>query len=61
MYDAERKEVELLADDGLIEAVIDRFGRDVRITPRTDGRFSVKTEVAAGPGFTAGCSGPAGG
>ena len=51
MYDAARREVELLADNEIIDAVIDRFGRDAVITPRPDGRFALKTEVAAGPGF----------
>ena len=51
MYDAPRREVELICDNDVMDAIIDRFGVDVKIYPRDSERVFVESEVAVGKLF----------
>lgn len=51
MYDAPRKEVELVVSNGLVNPIIDRFGPDVTIYACDQENFRVITEVAVGTVF----------
>lgn len=51
MYDAPRKEVELVVSNQLINPIIDRFGPDVTIYACDQENFRVITEVAVGTVF----------
>lgn len=51
MYDAPRKEVELVCDNGVMDAIVDRFGPDVEIYACDQRHFRVITEIAIGTVF----------
>lgn len=51
MYNAPRKEVELLCDNGVMDAIIDRFGSDVTTYAGDLQNFRVIEEVAVGKVF----------
>ena len=51
MYDAPRKEVELVCDNGVMDAIVDRFGSDVEIYACDQQHFRVITEIAIGNVF----------
>lgn len=51
MYDAPRREVELVVSNGLVNPIIDRFGPDVTIYACDQENFRVITEVAVGTVF----------
>jgi predicted DNA-binding transcriptional regulator YafY len=51
MYDAPRREVELVVSNGLVNPIIDRFGPDVTIYACDQENFRVITEVAIGTVF----------
>lgn len=47
MFSGETQKVEIECDNSLINVVIDRFGKDVRIDSKTETSFRVSVEVAA--------------
>lgn len=47
MFSGETENVELEFDNSLINVVIDRFGKDIRIHSKTENSFRVTVEVAA--------------
>ena len=51
MYSSPRKTVRLICENGTINAVIDRFGRDVDIEIVDKDHFSVTAEIAVGTVF----------
>lgn len=51
MYNAPRKEVELVCDNGVMDAIIDRFGPDVETYACDQQNFRVIAEVAVGTVF----------
>ncbi len=51
MYHGERQRVELCCSDDLLEAVLDQFGNDVRLTRRGPRDFSLRVEVDVSEGF----------
>ncbi len=51
MYDAPRKEVELVCDNGVMDAIIDRFGPDVEIYACDQQHFRVIMKIAIGTVF----------
>ena len=51
MYNGELKEVELVFDNSLIDAAIDRFGKQVRFTAVDDGHFAVRATLSISPTF----------
>lgn len=51
MYDAPRAEVELVVDEGLMDAMIDKFGPDVATETLLFGRFRLKATVSVGTPF----------
>lgn len=51
MYDAPREEVELLCDNGVMDAIIDQFGPDVQTYAGDLQNFRVIEEVAVGKVF----------
>lgn len=51
MYNAPRKEVELICDNSMMDAIIDRFGIDVPTYAWTMDSFRVITEIAVGTSF----------
>lgn len=51
MYNAPRREVELVCDNGVMDAIIDRFGPDVETYACDQQNFRVITEVAVGTVF----------
>ena len=51
MYDAPRAEVKLVVDEGLMDAMIDKFGPDVATEPLLFGRFRLKATVSVGTPF----------
>ena len=51
MYNAPRKEVELVCDNDVMDAVIDKFGVDVQVYPFDQQHFRVSAEVAVGTVF----------
>lgn len=51
MYNAPRKEVELVCDNGVMDAIIDRFGPDVETYACDQQNFRVIAEVAIGTVF----------
>lgn len=50
-YSAENEEVELICENEMMDAIVDRFGRDFRLTPVDDTHFRAKAEVSLGSGF----------
>lgn len=51
MYNAPRREVELVCDNGVMDAIIDRFGPDVETYACDQQNFRVIAEVAVGTVF----------
>ena len=51
MYNAPRREVELVCDNGLMDAIIDRFGPDVETYACDQQNFRVIAEIAVGNVF----------
>jgi len=51
MYNAPRREVELVCDNGVMDAIIDRFGPDVETFACDQQNFRVIAEVAVGTVF----------
>ena len=51
MYDAERKEVELEVDNSLMDAIIDKFGPDVRTYACDQNSFRVVATISVGTPF----------
>lgn len=51
MYNAPRREVELVCDNGLMDAIIDRFGPDVKTYACDQKNFRVIAEIAVGNVF----------
>ena len=47
MYSGHTETVELVCDNTLVDAIIDRFGKNVDIIPYDDGTFGVKVNLAA--------------
>ena len=46
MYNSERREIELICDGSVMDAIVDRFGEDVEICLVDENTFSVTAEVA---------------
>jgi len=53
MYDAEVRSVELLCENNMMKAIIDRFGNTVQTSVVDDGHFSFNAEVSVSPTFYA--------
>ena len=53
MYSGELLRATLLFDNSLVNVVLDHFGKEVRLLPKEDGRFEVKTDVSVSPVFLA--------
>ena len=51
MYNGERKQVELICDNDLMDAVIDKFGKDVVVSEYDDNSFRVKATTSVGSVF----------
>ncbi len=51
MYGGRDASVTLNCDNSLIGVVIDRFGKDVMVVPRKDGRFAAHVDVVLSPQF----------
>lgn len=51
MYNAPRREVELICDNGVMDAIIDRFGNEVEIYACDQRNFRVIVEIAVGTVF----------
>lgn len=53
MFGGEGTKVEMWFDNSLVNVVIDRFGKDIRINKRDDSTFTIKTEVVLSAPFYA--------
>ena len=51
MFGGETVPVTLVADESVMSAIIDRFGKDVEVTPVDDAHARVWTTVTASPTF----------
>lgn len=51
MYNGERKEIELVCDNDVMNSIIDKFGKDVRVLANDMQSFRVFTTTAIGPVF----------
>jgi predicted DNA-binding transcriptional regulator YafY len=51
MYNGELKEVEIIFNNSLINAAVDRFGKKVRFTKVDDNHFAVKASLSISPTF----------
>ena len=51
MYNGERKQIELICDNELMDAVIDKFGKDVVVTDCDDNSFRVIVTTSVGNVF----------
>ena len=51
MFGGETTPVTLIAEDSVMSAIIDRFGKDVEVTPIDDTRARIWTTVTASPTF----------
>ena len=51
MYNGERKQVELICDNDLMDAVIDKFGKDVDVSEYDENAFRVTTTTFVGNVF----------
>ena len=51
MYNGERKHIELVCDNDLMDAIIDKFGKDVTILANDMKSFRAKVTTAVGPVF----------
>lgn len=53
MYRGERLNLKLRFDASLAGVVVDRFGKDILMTPDGEGRFTMQTKVVLSPNFFA--------
>jgi predicted DNA-binding transcriptional regulator YafY len=53
MYEGPRQTVELLCDNDMMDAVVDKFGKKVQTAIVDDGHFCVTAEVSVGSTFFA--------
>lgn len=51
MYDGKLVTARLRCDNSMMNAIVDRFGEDVKIVSRDSGAFTIETEVAESPTF----------
>ena len=51
MYNGELKEIEIIFDNSLINAAIDRFGKQATLTKVDNEHFSVKATLSISPTF----------
>jgi predicted DNA-binding transcriptional regulator YafY len=51
MYNGELKEIEMLFDNSLINAAVDRFGKKAKLTKVDDEHFAVKATLSISPTF----------
>ena len=51
MFGGEEETVQIVFDNSLIGVVVDRFGRDVHISPYDEGHFLIAVHVAVSPQF----------
>lgn len=51
MYNGERKEIELICENDVMDSIIDKFGKDVAIFEHDDTSFRAVVNVAVGSGF----------
>lgn len=51
MYNGKRKQVELICDNDLMDAIIDKFGKNVLVSPNDSESFRVTTNTAVGRVF----------
>lgn len=55
MFGGELQEVSIVFDRKLLDAIYDRFGKSVKITPYGDGRLAFSKELQVSPRFLAWC------
>jgi len=53
MYSGELIHATLSFDNSLVNVVLDHFGKDVKITSKTDGWFEISADVSVSPVFLA--------
>jgi len=51
MFDGERQEIELICDNSVMDAIVDKFGKDVTVFANDMASFKVITNVAVGTVF----------
>lgn len=51
MYNGERKQIELVCDNDLMDAIIDKFGKDVEVLANDMKSFRAIVTTATGPVF----------
>ena len=51
MYNGERKQVELICDNDLMDAIIDKFGKDVDVSVYDDDSFKATVTTSVGNVF----------
>ena len=51
MYNGQRKEVELICDNDVMDAIIDKFGKDVKVLANDMKSFRVIVNTAVGSVF----------
>ena len=51
MYNGERKQVELICDNDLMDAIIDKFGKDVDVSAYDENSFKVTVTTSVGNVF----------
>ncbi len=51
MYNGERKQVELICDNDLMDAIIDKFGKEVTVFPYDPTSFRIIANTSIGPVF----------
>lgn len=51
MYNGERKQVELICDNDLMDAIIDKFGKEVTVFPYDPTSFRIIANASIGPVF----------
>jgi|BioPla2DNA2_1021312.scaffolds.fasta_scaffold81113_1 predicted DNA-binding transcriptional regulator YafY len=55
MYGGEQQSVTLLADNSMVNMVLDKFGEDIELTKVDDNKFSVTVNVRLSPTFFSWC------
>ena len=51
MYNGQRKEIELICDNDVMDAIIDKFGKDVKVLANDMKSFRVVVNTAVGSVF----------
>ena len=51
MYNGERKQIELVCDNNVMDAIIDKFGKDVTVFANDMKSFRAVVSTAVGPVF----------